>query len=67
MVWYGTATDCGDFRWRDPKNVYRNNWNVHNVPTLVRYQRVDGEVKETGRLVEGEILDEKKLHDFIGN
>ena len=35
------------------------------MPTLVRYQRVDGEVIETGRLIEAEILDEKKLKDLI--
>lgn len=36
------------------------------MPTLVRYQRVDGEVKETGRMMEDGILDEKKLYEFIG-
>lgn len=35
------------------------------MPTLVRYQRVDGEVKETGRLVEGELLDEKKMRNLV--
>lgn len=53
-------------RWRDPKNVFRSNWNVNNVPTLVRYQRIDGDVQETGRLVEDEIVDEKKLANLIG-
>ncbi|KAJ4331020.1 hypothetical protein N0V95_009959 [Ascochyta clinopodiicola] len=38
-------------------------WDVKAVPQLVRYQRVDGEVKETGRLVEAEVVDEKK---FLG-
>ncbi|KAJ5901477.1 thioredoxin reductase [Penicillium taxi] len=52
-------------RWRVSTNVYRTKWNVHNVPTLVRYQRIDGQVKETGRLVEREILDSKKLKDLI--
>ncbi|OJJ45964.1 hypothetical protein ASPZODRAFT_17394 [Penicilliopsis zonata CBS 506.65] len=47
--------------WRDPKNVYRSSWNVHNVPVLARYQRVDGRVVETGRLTEGEILDSAKM------
>jgi len=54
------------FRWKDPANFYRTNWDVHFVPTLVRYQRVDGEVKETGRMMEDGILDEKKLYEFIG-
>ncbi|KUL83495.1 hypothetical protein ZTR_10788 [Talaromyces verruculosus] len=51
--------------WRDPKNVYRTNWNVHSTPTLVRYERVDGQVKEVGRLEEAEILDSKRLKDLI--
>lgn len=46
--------------------MFRTTWNVHNVPTLVRYQRVDDEVKETGRLVEGEILDHGRLKGLIG-
>ncbi|KAH8763093.1 hypothetical protein F5883DRAFT_498583 [Diaporthe sp. PMI_573] len=51
--------------WRVPTNVFRTIWNVHNVPTLVRYERVDGEVKETGRLVEGEILDKGRLKGLV--
>ncbi|PWY91640.1 DUF953 domain protein [Aspergillus sclerotioniger CBS 115572] len=52
--------------WRDPQNVYRNHWNVKCIPALVRYQRVQGEVVETGRLVEREIIDQEKLQEFIG-
>lgn len=52
-------------RWRDLSNTHRTKWNVNAVPTLVRYQWVDGQVKETGRLIEGELLDQKKLKDFI--
>ncbi|OHW92574.1 DUF953 domain-containing protein [Colletotrichum incanum] len=51
--------------WKISTNVFRTKWNVHNVPTIVRYQRLDGEVRETGRLVEDEILDEKRLKDLI--
>ncbi|EED19647.1 hypothetical protein TSTA_029240 [Talaromyces stipitatus ATCC 10500] len=51
--------------WRDTTNVYRTKWNVRNLPTLARYERVDGKVKEVGRLVEGEILDSKRLKEFI--
>nr|ACG47569.1 thioredoxin-like protein 5 [Zea mays] len=51
--------------WRDPRNVYRAKWNVNNTPTLARYERVDGKVKEVGRLVEAEILDSKRLKNFI--
>jgi hypothetical protein len=45
-------------------NVYRKVWGINAVPTLVRYQRVDGIVTATGRLVEGEIMDENKLFGF---
>ncbi|EEA27221.1 hypothetical protein TMatcc_004499 [Talaromyces marneffei ATCC 18224] len=51
--------------WKDPKNVYRTKWNVHSIPTLIRYERVDGTVKEVGRLEEAEILDSKRLKDLI--
>ncbi|KAJ5155454.1 hypothetical protein N7492_008257 [Penicillium capsulatum] len=51
--------------WRDPKNAYRTNWAVNNIPTLARYQRVNGVVSETGRLVEGQILDKDGLRKFI--
>lgn len=54
------------FRWKVPTNDYRTKWNVHNVPTVVRYQRVGGEITETGRLVEAEILDENRLKDLVG-
>lgn len=53
------------YRWRDPKNVYRTNWKVLNVPALVRYEEVKGEITETGRLIEGEILDKAKLTSLL--
>lgn len=53
------------FRWREPKNIFRTLWNINNVPALVRYQRVNGEVTETGRLIEGEMLDKSKLQKFM--
>ncbi|OHE93852.1 hypothetical protein CORC01_10873 [Colletotrichum orchidophilum] len=53
--------------WRVPTNVFRTKWNVNNVPTIVRYERSDGEVRETGRLVEGEILDKKRLLGLISD
>ncbi|KZM24145.1 uncharacterized protein EKO05_0010799 [Ascochyta rabiei] len=51
--------------WKDLGNVYRTKWHVKAVPQLVRYQRVDGEVKETGRLVEAEVVDENKLLGLV--
>ncbi|KAG8423986.1 hypothetical protein J3458_000827 [Metarhizium acridum] len=52
--------------WRNPENVFRKNWNVNGVPTLAKYERVDGEVVETARLDENGIMDEAKLRGFIG-
>jgi gentisate 1,2-dioxygenase len=52
-------------RWKDIKNIYRTQWKVNNVPALVRYQRVNGEVSETGRVIEAEILDKAKLQAFL--
>ncbi|KAJ5460195.1 uncharacterized protein N7458_001747 [Penicillium daleae] len=51
--------------WKDPKNIYRTQWNVNNVPALVRYQRINGEVSETARLIEAEILNKAKLEAFL--
>lgn len=52
-------------RWNNPQNVYRTTWSTKNIPALVRYQQVNGEVTETGRLVEGEILNKERLRAFI--
>ncbi|KAL4912999.1 thioredoxin-like protein [Aspergillus aurantiobrunneus] len=52
--------------WKDLSNVYRSKWNVSAVPSLVRYERVDGQVKEVGRLSEGQILDRARLSSFVG-
>ncbi|EAW14637.1 DUF953 domain protein [Aspergillus clavatus NRRL 1] len=52
--------------WKDPQNIYRTNWKVPCIPTLIRYERVHEETVETGKLLEGEILDQKKLGEFIG-
>ncbi|CAG8231843.1 unnamed protein product [Penicillium salamii] len=51
--------------WANPQNVYRTTWTTRNIPALVRYQNVDGEVTETSRLVEGEILNKQKLEAFM--
>jgi hypothetical protein len=46
--------------------VYRTKWGVKAVPQLVRYQRVDGEIKVTGRLVEDEeFAAEEKVVAFV--
>jgi hypothetical protein len=52
-------------RWKALDNVYRKDWNIHAIPTLVRYQRIGGEVKETGRLVEAELMDDTKFPEFL--
>jgi hypothetical protein len=55
-------TSC---RWKDMNNKYRKDWGINALPTLVRYQCIDGAVSATGRLVEGEIMDEKKLSKLV--
>jgi hypothetical protein len=52
-------------RWRKPDNAFRTNWNVHNIPTLARYEKKNGTVEEVGRLTESEVLDEKRLQDLL--
>lgn len=52
-------------RWKDLGNVYRTKWGVKAVPQLVRYQRVEGEVRTTGQLVENEVNDDTRLLDFV--
>ncbi|KFA69513.1 hypothetical protein S40285_05684 [Stachybotrys chlorohalonatus IBT 40285] len=51
--------------WKNPKNAFRTNWNIDSVPTLARYQGAGEHAKETGRLVEGEILDGERLKTFV--
>ncbi|KAK1923689.1 hypothetical protein DB88DRAFT_492069 [Papiliotrema laurentii] len=56
IYWVGSKAE-----WRTPENKARVDWNVHNVPTILRIE--DG--KETARLVEDDILDSDKLQSFI--
>ncbi|KAF2122570.1 hypothetical protein BDV96DRAFT_481323 [Lophiotrema nucula] len=49
-----------------PGSRFRTDWDITRVPTLARYERVNGQVKEVGRLVEGELLDEKRIGGLIG-
>ncbi|KAH6629097.1 hypothetical protein C7974DRAFT_393833 [Boeremia exigua] len=51
--------------WKDLENVYRKKWNVKALPQLVRYQRVGGEVRKVGSLVENDVNDDAKLLDFV--
>jgi hypothetical protein len=53
------------YRWKDPNNVFRTVWNVHNVPALLRFEHTSDGVKEVGRLIEGEILDEQRLNSLV--
>lgn len=52
-------------RWKDPDNVFRKKWNVNGVPTLARFERVNGKVVETARLDENGIMDVSMLHAFL--
>ncbi|KAH4188158.1 hypothetical protein HBI56_108180 [Parastagonospora nodorum] len=51
--------------WKEMDNLYRKTWGVNAIPALVRYQRINGVVKETGRLVEAEIMDEEKVLSLV--
>jgi hypothetical protein len=55
-----------EVRWREPTNVFRQKWNVNSVPTLARFEVKESKVQEVGRLVEEEILDQKRLQALIG-
>jgi hypothetical protein len=52
-------------RWKDPKNVFRTQWKVNNVPALVRFEKTGDGVNEVGRLIEGEILDDERLTKLV--
>jgi hypothetical protein len=53
------------FRWKDPKNAYRTEWKVFNTPALLRFEKTSEGVKEVGRLIEGEILDQERLEKLL--
>jgi hypothetical protein len=55
------------YRWKDPNNVFRTVWKVHNVPALLRFEKTGEGVKEVGRLIEGEILDEQRLNSLMSS
>ena len=55
------------YRWKAPNNVFRTVWKVHNVPALLRFEKTSEGVKEVGRLIEGEILDEKRLSSLVSS
>lgn len=52
-------------RWKDPKNVFRTEWRVNNVPALLRFEKTSEGVNEVGRLIEGEILDQERLEKLL--
>ena len=52
-------------RWKDPKNVYRTEWKVHNTPALLRFEKTSEGVKEVGRLIEREILEQERLEKLL--
>lgn len=53
------------YRWRDPKNAFRTEWKVNNVPALLRFEKTSEGVKEVGRLIEGGILDQERLENLL--
>ena len=62
----GLPLNCA-YRWKDPKNVFRTQWKVNNVPALVRFEKTGEGVKEVGRLIEGEILDQERLDRLLSS
>ncbi|TYJ53189.1 hypothetical protein B9479_006167 [Cryptococcus floricola] len=56
VYWVGKIQE-----WRTANNKARVDWNVNNIPTIVRFDNG----KETARLVEDEILDKSKLQAFL--
>ncbi|KAH7414018.1 hypothetical protein DE146DRAFT_707771 [Phaeosphaeria sp. MPI-PUGE-AT-0046c] len=50
--------------WNSLENKYRKDWGISAVPTLVCFQRINNTVEATGRLVEGELIDDEKLSSF---
>jgi hypothetical protein len=55
------------YRWKDPNNIFRTVWKVHNVPALLRFEKTSEGVQEVGRLIEGEILDEQRLNSLVSS
>ncbi|KAK8030160.1 hypothetical protein PG993_011451 [Apiospora rasikravindrae] len=51
--------------WRERTNVFRTKWNVNNVPTLARFEQVNGKVVEKGRMTEDGIMDPATLKAFM--
>lgn len=45
--------------------MFRTVWKVNNVPAVVRFEKTSEGVKEVGRLIEGEILDEQRLASLV--
>ncbi|KIJ54230.1 hypothetical protein M422DRAFT_153602, partial [Sphaerobolus stellatus SS14] len=47
--------------WKRPANKFRKSHNIQSVPTIVRFENG----KETGRLVDSEILESGKLEKLL--
>ena len=61
----GCLADSYMCRWKDPKNAFRMEWKVNNVPALLRFEKTSEGVMEFGRLIEGEILDQERLEKLL--
>ncbi|KAK4058375.1 hypothetical protein OIO90_000533 [Microbotryomycetes sp. JL221] len=56
--------------WKTPDNAYRKAFGISAVPTILRVESADksslsNQLSSARKLVEGEILDEVKLKDFL--
>jgi hypothetical protein len=45
--------------------MFRTVWKVHIVPAVLRFEKSSEGIKEVGRLIEGEILDEERLTSLV--
>ncbi|CAG9984459.1 unnamed protein product [Clonostachys byssicola] len=51
--------------YKKPDNYFRTKWNIHNIPTVVRYELRDGKVQEIGRLIENEVIENNNLQSLV--
>ncbi|ORY79277.1 hypothetical protein BCR35DRAFT_304670 [Leucosporidium creatinivorum] len=66
LIYVGQRAD-----WKSPENAFRQAFGLKGVPTIVRVESsadqgsLQAHIASAPKLVEGEILDEAKLKDFL--
>ncbi|KAF5648443.1 duf953 domain protein [Fusarium tjaetaba] len=51
--------------WKKPDNPHKLAWSISAIPTVIRFELRNGEIVETGRLVEAQVYEEGKLQSFV--